>query len=69
MKIESIEIANNGHVYCKSSFYSVHDILNDTVLCEFYIGINTLIRDIDSGNRGISYLLSMYHYAFGKRYN
>ena len=62
MKVEKIEIKSDGYIRCKSSFYSALDLLNSCDTYEFTIGINKLIGDIDSGNWGISYLLSMYKY-------
>lgn len=63
MKITKIKIKNNGYVYCKSTFYNAHDILTDSCDYSFYIGINELKGEIDSGVWGISYLMSMYNYT------
>lgn len=60
MKINNINIQNEGYVHCKSSFYSVHDILSADSSYTFSLGTNKLIGEIDSGNWAISYLLSMY---------
>lgn len=62
MRIDSIKINNSGYIHCKSVFYSAHDVLNDSESFEFSVGVNTLEGDIDSGNWGVSYLLSMLKY-------
>lgn len=62
MKIESIEVVNDGYINCKSSFYTTCDMINELVTYHFINGLNTLVGDIDSGVWGISYLLSMYKY-------
>ena len=54
-----IKIKNSGYIDCKSSFFSVLDILPEKEF-EFSNGINKLFGDIDSGNFAISYLISMY---------
>lgn len=60
MEINEIKIANEGYILCKSSFYSVNDILSGREF-HFTRGINRLEGGIDSGIFGISYLLSMYN--------
>ncbi|MBO5906579.1 MAG: hypothetical protein J6Q85_00300 [Clostridia bacterium] len=60
MKISSISIKNEGYIYCKSGFYSVHDSLSNCSCYCFSQGVNKLIGEIDSGSFAISYLLSMY---------
>ena len=60
MGINDIRIKNEGHVFCKSSFYSAQDSLSHDLCYTFSRGINKLIGEIDSGNWAISYLLSMY---------
>ena len=62
MKVRNISIKNEGYVYCKSRFYSAHDILSNDSCYTFSQGINKLIGEIDSGNWAISYLISMYTY-------
>lgn len=66
VKIENIRIENGGHIFCRSEFYSVLDVLPDNVTYEFSNGINVLLDDIDSGNWAVSYLLSMYRYEAHK---
>lgn len=66
MKIESIEINNEGYIFCKSSFYTAHTGLDHYTTYHFHTGINKLIGDIDSGNWAISYVLSMYKYEKNK---
>ncbi len=61
MKINNINITNDGYVDCMSNFYSVKDILNNKEY-NFTVGINKLIGEIDSGIWATSYLLSMYKY-------
>jgi len=56
-----IDIINAGYVDCRSAFYSVQDVLNNSN-STFTIGINKLIGEIDSGIWAVSYLLSMYKY-------
>lgn len=58
--MKTIEIHNEGFVYCKSAFYSVHDVLTANKTYVFNKGINKVIGDIDSGNWAISYMLSMF---------
>lgn len=56
-----IGVRNNGHVFCKSDFYSAHDIMSGSqynITC----GINKYEGEIDSGIWAVSYLLSMYKY-------
>lgn len=60
MRINNINIRNEGYVYCKSSFYSAQDSLSKYSCYVFSPGINKLIGEIDSGNWAISYLVSMY---------
>ena len=62
MKINSINIQNEGYVHCKSGFYSAHDSLSNYSNYTFSQGINKLVGEIDSGNWAISYLMSMYKY-------
>lgn len=59
MSINQISIKNSGYVLCKSSFYTVTDVLDGRDF-DFTEGINLLHGDIDSGIFGISYLMSMY---------
>lgn len=59
MSINQIIIKNSGYVLCKSSFYTVTDILDGREFT-FTKGVNLLRGDIDSGIFGISYLMSMY---------
>lgn len=60
MKINNINVQNEGYVHCKSVFYSAHDSLSNCSRYTFSPGINKMIGEIDSGNWAISYLLSMY---------
>lgn len=62
MKINTIQIQNNGYISCKSSFYSSEDILQSGSNYTFVAGVNKLIGEIDSGNWAVSYLLSMYQH-------
>ena len=62
MKISSIELKNNGYVYCKSTFYSAQNVLSNDICYTFSQGSNRLIGEIDCGNWAASYLLSMYKY-------
>ena len=62
MKICNISIRNEGHIFCKSNFYSAQDFLNSDFIYNFSKGINKLCGEIDSGTWAISYLLSMYKY-------
>lgn len=55
-----ISVNNDGYVFCKSRFYTAHDVLSDKMV-DFSAGANKLVGSIDSGNWGISYLLSMYN--------
>lgn len=59
MKIDNIKIRTDGYVLCKSAFYSSVDVIQDSTYT-FSAGINRLSGEIDSGNWGLSYLLSMY---------
>ena len=54
-----IKIKSNGYVFCKSSFFSVIDVIKEKEF-QFSSGINKLFGDIDSGIFGISYLIAMY---------
>lgn len=63
MEISSISIKNEGYIYCKSKFYSVHDGLSHYSCYTFSRGVNKLIGEIDSGVWAISYLLSMYKHS------
>lgn len=58
--ISKIEIAIGGYVACKSEYYRARDVLQEKNAYIFQIGMNLLRGDIDSGNFGISYLLSNY---------
>ena len=60
MTIDSISVQGDGYVFCKSKFYSVHDLLHENLSYDFIRGVNMLVGDIDSGNWAVSYLLSMY---------
>ena len=62
MKIKNIKIKNDAYLHCKSVFYSAQNSINEFTNYEFNIGINKLSGDIDCGNWGISYLISMYTY-------
>lgn len=62
MIINNIKIHNEGYVFCKSTFYSSHDIIPSGTSYTFAPGINQLSGEIDSGVWAISYLLSMYGY-------
>ncbi len=57
-----IKIKNQGYIDCNSKFYSVLDILEETVEYDFKPGVNKLFGEIDSGIFGISFLISMYKY-------
>lgn len=59
MKIQSISIANEGYITCKSRYYQCLDII-DYKTYNFSSGINSLYGEIDSGNWAISCLLSLY---------
>ena len=60
--ITKIIISNHGYVHCRSSFYTVQDVLDERLNYSFSLGINKLIGEIDSGNWAISYLISMYNH-------
>lgn len=60
MKLEKLDISNEGFVHCHSCFYSSKDILIGNTTFSFTKGINKLYGEIDSGVWAISYLLSMY---------
>lgn len=60
--ITNICIQNDGYIQCESTFYQTLDILHPDIKIDLHTGINYLYGDIDSGNWGISYLLSMYPY-------
>lgn len=62
MKIEKINVINEGYVHCNSCFYSSQDSLSSEIKYCFSTGINRLYGEIDSGVWAISYLLSMYEY-------
>ena len=62
MDINKIEIQIDGYVMCKSSFYTVYDVIDDRKF-EFHTGLNLLEGDIDSGAFGVSYLIPMYKKA------
>lgn len=62
MKIEKIEISCDGYMTCESGFYTAFDVMNERDVYHFIPGLNILHGEIDSGNWGISYLLSMYQY-------
>ena len=62
MKINKIDIQNEGYVYCQSCFYHAHDGLSADVKYSFSKGINKLYGEVDSGVWAISYMLSMYCY-------
>lgn len=59
MKIETIKIRNEGHIPCRSGFYSVRDTIEFHTQYKFSTGLTFLRGDIDSGNWGISCLLSI----------
>lgn len=56
--MKKINIKAEGYVHCKSNFYCVQDLLNESH--SLSAGVNKLFGEIDSGNWAISYLLSMY---------
>ena len=60
MKIESVNVRNDGYVDCKSGFYTSQDLIYEQTKYSFTTGINWLIGEIDSGCWAVSYLLSMY---------
>jgi hypothetical protein len=60
MKIEEIRVKNNGYVHCHSNFYTSRDSIDQGTEYCFFIGINKMKGEIDSGVWAISYLLSMY---------
>ncbi|WP_322184097.1 hypothetical protein [Neglectibacter caecimuris] len=62
MRIESVEISSSGYMRCKSEFYTVEDVTTRANTYHFFPGINALYGECDSGNWGISYLLSMYQH-------
>lgn len=62
LKIKNIKIKNDCYINCKSVFYFAQNSINQYENYEFFIGINKLLGEIDSGNWGISYLISMYPY-------
>ena len=49
MKIESINVRNDGYVYCKSGFYHSQDSTDYKTEYIFTTGVNWLIGEIDSG--------------------
>ncbi|MBR2342744.1 MAG: hypothetical protein IKA64_00650 [Clostridia bacterium] len=63
MKINNIYVKGEGYAYCKSSFYSAHDALSNSLCYTFSRGVNRLIGEIDSGCWAVSYLLSMYKHC------
>ncbi len=71
MKFDSIKIKSDGYIDCRSCFYFVQDVMEELVY-DFSVGVNTLSGEIDSGNWGVSYLLSMYgsehKYEANKKY-
>ncbi|MBP3392296.1 MAG: hypothetical protein J6L76_05870 [Clostridia bacterium] len=60
--ITNICIQNEGYIQCESAFYQTVDILHPNIKIDIHTGINYLYGEIDSGNWGISYLMSMYPY-------
>ncbi|MDE6148746.1 MAG: hypothetical protein K2F81_01445 [Ruminococcus sp.] len=62
MEIKNINLTNCGYIYCKSCFYSCQDGLREDITYQFSVGVNNLVGEIDSGNWGISCLISMYPY-------
>ena len=62
MEMKKIKLQNEGHVYCKSRFYSAQDSLSNNLSYHFHAGINKLEGEIDSGIWALSYLLSMYEH-------
>ena len=62
MKIHDIRVKNDGHIYCKSGFYTAQDSLSFDIEYTFKTGINNLIGEIDSSVWAASYYLSMYKY-------
>lgn len=59
--IKRISISTEGHIECKSNFYTCVDVLQSYMKFEFVPGVNRIVGEIDSGGFGISYLLSMYN--------
>jgi len=59
MKIKTIEIHNDGYVFCRSRFYTSHDVWQEST-AQFTCGTNKMIGEIDCGNWAVSYTLSMY---------
>lgn len=64
--INCIRVKNDGSIRCKSMFYEAQDILHESSVYDFSVGVNYLYGDIDSGNWAISYVLSMYPYLIRK---
>ena len=65
--IKEILFSCEGHINCKSKFYTSHDVLQEYMNFKFTTGINNLFGDIDSGAFGVSYLLSMYNIDVNKK--
>lgn len=56
-----ISISNvDGHIYCRSDYYTAHTVVNPYESVEFSKGINIIQCEIDSGIWSLCYLLSMY---------
>ena len=66
MKINTVNIQNDGYINCRSDFYFSCDVLTDGSSYAFSSGVNMLVGEIDSGVWGVSYLLSMYRYRHRK---
>ncbi len=60
INIKSLQVNNDGHVFCTSEFYSTHDVITSSNIYTFRPKINLLEGEIDSGAWAVSYLLSMY---------
>ncbi len=59
--MRNIKIKAHGYVFCKSTLYSVQDVIQGNYFTfEFKVGRNDLVGEIDSGIFGISYLIPMY---------
>ena len=52
-----------GHIHCKSDFYTAHTIVNSDESAAFLKGINIIPCEIDSKFWTFCYLLSMYNHV------
>ncbi len=64
--MNQLTFQGNCIVYCKSSFYSACDTIDNREFT-FHQGVNFLDGSIDSGGFGVSYLISMYNTLRGYR--